>query len=169
MGLLRLTLLGLSGTILAACGGTTTQSIPVTLAPPAEGYATISTTVAGGSSFSSTTNRRLRLISGGASDTVVFSDEDIAITISASAVTATIVMNGNTYVFTQEPTRPTLYTSADGSVEIFVNPSQTLLIAELRISNDDPMGSSGTENHGHFVAGYQTDPAQVAALTGSAS
>ena len=151
--------LGLLG--LAACGGSSTNG-PVTTVDPVSpsGFATANSIVTGGSSFD--VQNAFRLL-GDPNGNIVIDGQDLEYIISDDGSTVTVVVAGETYVLEQSFNG---YTFSDGST--FVNASRIFApIPEAEIVDVFAVVDNNL-NDATFVIGFDTDPAEVAALSGTA-
>lgn len=153
--------LGLVG--VAACGGSSSGGATSPTVDPvaASGFASASTAVTGGSSFDVQNARRLL---GDDQGNIVIDRQDIEYRIAPDAQTVTVVVAGETYVL--NATFAGYEYSAPGEIvqafRIYA-PTDDAEIVDVFAVID------GELNDGDFVIGFDTDPAQVAARSGTAS
>ncbi len=151
--------LAASSLCLAGCVGTTYP------APPAEGYATISSVVGPGSTFSNQKVERIVLVNGLRD----LKRQNVGMSISADGTQMDLFLNDKTIQLTQDPSNPTLFYGPDTFVQLggTSNPDVWMVFA---LRDTDPFSSAtGYENLGSFVVGYQTDPRRIETMTGTAS
>lgn len=158
--------IGLLG--VAACGGSGGSGNPTPTVEPApvvdpisnSGFATASSAVVTGESFDAQNTFRLL---GDSVGNIVIDQQDVEYSIAEDGSNVTVVVAGETYVLT-----PTLsgYGLVDGSNQITATriyaPTPAAEIVDVFAVIDNEL------NDGSFVIGFDTDPAQVAAQTGTA-
>lgn len=158
--------LGLLG--VAACGGsggsggTTSPVEPAPATDPISdsGFATASSAVVTGESFDAQSTFRLL---GDSNGNIVVDEQDVEYTISQDGSTVTVVLEGETYVLTQTVSG---YSFAETGTQISATriyaPTPVAEIVDVLAVIDNEL------NDASFVIGFDTNPTQVAAQTGTA-
>lgn len=145
---------------LTACGGTSSDA-PVVVPISSDGFATDTSQISGGDSFAVPNARRIL-----ETETGVLSagTQDIALSIDSDGEKATVVIAGEPYVLDWQNNGFFALQDSTNIVEVFPlgDRYDEAEIVEVFAIIDDKLSTS------HIVIGFDTDPVEVSAVSGTA-
>ncbi|SEV93992.1 hypothetical protein SAMN04488515_0322 [Cognatiyoonia koreensis] len=147
--------------LLSACGGSSGQGFD-TRPISAAGFATADTEIAGDYDYTLTNPQRIRITSDQTATQERTGDITLSGTVGEGPVTLTI--DGETYTLERSPTNRTTYEVDDDFINLFTALPVGENVVALRVF----AAVDGDFNLGGFVAGYDTNPAEVGARDGTA-